>query len=98
MDQFPHPHEDGVVVDLRAPRERLRVNEHRLGGHPTVGDTRIPYDDVAALVATGEVRPEEVAEYYPGVTAEHARQAVDLAAQVDAGQGWVPLENAGRTA
>lgn len=69
----------GEVVDLRRPRAHLSVREQRLGGVPTVEGTRVPFDVVADLVADGSVRPDEVAGYYPGVSAEAARDALDFA-------------------
>ena len=72
------------VVNFLHPRPHLDVREHRLGGWPTAADTRVPFDSVAQLMATGEVSPEEVSRFYPTVTAEAARDAYDLAAEVDA--------------
>jgi uncharacterized protein (DUF433 family) len=66
------------VVDFLHPRERLEVRAARMGGWPTIVDTRIPYDTVADLVSTGEVPLDRVDYYYPGVDAEAAREALDF--------------------
>lgn len=66
------------VDPLLHPREGVEVNPSRLGGWPTITGTRIPYDLVAALVADGTVAPERVSDYYPGVTARAALDALDF--------------------
>ena len=71
------------VVDLIHPRPHLDVREHRLGGWPTAQDTRVPYDSVALLMATGEVGPEDVARFYPTVSAAAAADALDFAREVE---------------
>jgi uncharacterized protein (DUF433 family) len=70
------------VVDFLHPREHLEVRAGRIGGWPTIADTRIPYDTVADLVAAGDVALDEVGYYYPGVDADAARDAVDFQASV----------------
>ncbi|MFE3138990.1 DUF433 domain-containing protein [Streptomyces scopuliridis] len=42
----------------------------------------MPASDVAALVRDG-VPPDQIAEFYPGVTAEAARVAADFSEYVD---------------
>lgn len=59
------------VVNFRHPRARLSVREQRVGGWPTIDGTRVPYDTVARLVAGG-VSAEDVARFYPTVSAEGA--------------------------
>lgn len=71
-----------LVVDFLHPRRRLEVRAGRMGGWPTIRDTRIPYDTIANLVAGGDVSLDEVNYYYPGVNAEAARDAVDFQATV----------------
>lgn len=44
--------------------------------------TRIPYDEVAALMRDG-VAAEEVSEFFPMVSADAARDAYDFASYVD---------------
>lgn len=66
------------VDPLLHPRQGVEVNPSRLGGWPTITGTRIPYDLVAALISDGSVPPERVSDYYPGVTAEAARDALDF--------------------
>jgi uncharacterized protein (DUF433 family) len=70
------------VVDFRAPRPHLEVRERRLGGWPTAENTRVPFDSIAALMATGEVSASQVQHYYPSVTAEAAMDAVSFADEV----------------
>lgn len=66
------------VDPLLRPREGVEVNPSRLGGWPTITGTRIPYDLVAALVSDGTVDPEKVGDFYPGVSASAARDALDF--------------------
>lgn len=71
-----------VVVDFLRPRKRLEIKAGRMGGWPTIADTRIPYDTIANLLAGGDIAPEDVGYYYPEVDAEAARDAVDFHAAV----------------
>ncbi len=66
-----------VVPDLYAPREELEVQPLTQAGTPVIRHTRVPYDIVAGLVADG-VAPEDVATYYPSVSAAAARDARDF--------------------
>ncbi|EHR53816.1 hypothetical protein SacmaDRAFT_5702 [Saccharomonospora marina XMU15] len=66
------------VVDFLHPRERLEVRAGRMGGWPTIVETRIPYDTIATLLADGEVPLADVSYYYPGVDAEAAKDALDF--------------------
>ena len=86
---FTHPNNKGFVVDFRAPRPRLEIDEHRLGGFPTIRGTRVAYDSVATLIADGSIAPEDAGEYYVGVDAKSAVDALDFYRQVEAKQGWV---------
>lgn len=86
---FSHPNRKGQVVDLRAPRPLLQVNERRMGGFPTIKNTRIPYDIIGNLIYDGDVSPSQVSDYYPGVTAADALDDLDFLKQVEAGEGWV---------
>ena len=65
------------VDDLLRPRVGVEVNPRRLGGWPTIAGTRVPFDLVAELVSDGTVAPEQVNQYYPGVSADAARDALD---------------------
>ena len=71
------------VVDLVHPRPNLEVSESRLGGWPTASNTRVPYDAVADLMATGEVDAHGVALFYPTVSVDAARDAQDFAREVE---------------
>ncbi|WP_237535248.1 DUF433 domain-containing protein [Streptomyces sp. SID3343] len=78
----------GVVVPrLFQPRRHLTVDPRTQGGVPVIAGTRVPYDVVAELVEDG-ITPDRVADYYPAVGPEAARDAVDFALYVDSfGQG-----------
>ena len=71
-----------TVVDFLHPRKRLEVRAGRMGGWPTIINTRVPYDTIADLVTGGDVALDEVSYYYPGVDAEAAGDAVDFHASV----------------
>lgn len=70
------------VADFRHPRPHLEVREGRIGGWPTIAATRIPYDQVASLVAGGDITPEQVPLFYPTVRPEAVADAVDFEAEV----------------
>jgi len=70
------------VPDLVNPRPLIQVREARLGGWPTIAGTRLAYDEVALLVADGSVSYERVSDFYPGVSPEAVRDAVEFARQV----------------
>lgn len=65
------------VDNLLRPRQGVEVNPSRLGGWPTITGTRVPFDLIAGLVDDGSVSPEQVPTFYPGVSAEAARDALD---------------------
>jgi uncharacterized protein (DUF433 family) len=69
------------VVDFRHPRAHLSVREQRVGGWPTIDGTRVPYDEVARLVAGG-ISPEDVSRFYPTVSAAGALDAVSFSEEV----------------
>ncbi|GII65302.1 hypothetical protein Skr01_53870 [Sphaerisporangium krabiense] len=70
------------IPDLLQPREHVTVDPAVRGGVPVIEGTRIPYDEVAALLRDG-VPAERISDYYPGVTASAARDAADFADYVD---------------
>jgi uncharacterized protein (DUF433 family) len=73
----------GVVVPhLLRPRPHVRIDPGTQGGQPVVTGTHVPSDAVAELVAEG-IPPEEIAAYYPGVTADAAHDAMSFARYVD---------------
>ncbi len=76
------PLDDFEVVDLLHPQKRISVDPAVRRGHPVVAGTRIGYDLVAGLVRDG-VPPEEIKDFYPGVSAAAARDAVSFADYVD---------------
>lgn len=70
------------IPDLLRPREHVTVDPEVRGGMPVIEGTRVPYDEVAALLRDG-VPPDRIADYYPNVTASAAADAVDFADYVD---------------
>lgn len=68
------------VVDFRRPRAHLEVREQRLGGWPTLADSRLPYDLIARY-AEGST-PEVVRRFYPTASLPAIRDAVDFHQQV----------------
>lgn len=75
-------HQGRDVASFTRPRSHLEVREHRLGGWPTIEQTRVPYDVVSDLVADGSVRPEQVTHFYPSVPADAVADAVSFAEEV----------------
>jgi uncharacterized protein (DUF433 family)/DNA-binding transcriptional MerR regulator len=65
------------VVDLYRPRPNLEVDPEVRGGFPVIRSTRVPYDQVATLVADG-LPARDVASFYPGVSAAAARDALSF--------------------
>ncbi|GHB10230.1 DUF433 domain-containing protein [Streptomyces chryseus] len=76
-------YQDGRRIPaLLSPREHLTVEPAVRGGEPVIHGTRIPATEVAALVRDG-IQPERIVDFYPGVSAEAARDAVDFSDYVD---------------
>ena len=73
---------DIEVPNLARPRQNISVDPGVRNGHPVVAGTRVPFEVVAGLVRDG-VPPEEIAQFYPSVNAEGARDAVDFAEYVE---------------
>jgi uncharacterized protein (DUF433 family) len=71
------------VVDFRRPRPHLQVREGRVGGWPTIADTRVPFDTIARLVDGGDIDPSEVKRFYPGVSAAAVADAVSFQQQIE---------------
>jgi uncharacterized protein (DUF433 family) len=70
------------IPALLTPRTYVSIDPAVRGGEPVIEGTRIPAAEVAALVRDG-ITPEQIGDFYPGVTAEAARDAVDFADYVD---------------
>jgi uncharacterized protein (DUF433 family) len=70
------------IPALLEPRPLVSVDPSVMSGHPVVSGTRVPFDLVAGLLRDG-MPAQAVADYYPGVSAEAARQALDYAEYVD---------------
>lgn len=76
------PLDDFEVPNLARPRQRIAVDPSTRHGIPVVIGTRVTYDKVASLIRDG-ITPEHIADYYPGVGAEAARDAASFADYVD---------------
>jgi uncharacterized protein (DUF433 family)/DNA-binding transcriptional MerR regulator len=73
----------GVLVPhLLHPRPGLSVDPESQGGTPVIAGTRVPYDTVAGLMRDG-VTAGQIANYYPSVSADAAKDALDFARYVD---------------
>ncbi len=70
------------IPPLLQPRAHVAVDPAIRGGVPVIEGTRVPYDEVAALLRDG-VPPERISDYYPSVTATAALDAADFADYVD---------------
>jgi uncharacterized protein (DUF433 family)/DNA-binding transcriptional MerR regulator len=73
------------IPDLLRPRDHVTVDPAVRGGIPVIEGTRVPYDEVAALVRDG-VPPERIRDYYPSVSDVAALEAADFADYVDSYQ------------
>ena len=82
LQAFPVAASEIEVPALEKPRKRISVNPAVRSGYPVIEGTRIAYDLVAGLVRDG-VPPDELKDYYPGVSAAAARDAVSFADYVD---------------
>lgn len=79
---------DVRVPPLFRPNDHIRVSPEIRFGHPVIVGTRVPYENVAALVADG-VPAKSISTYYPSVDAEAAADAWEFAKYVDS---WRPKE------
>ncbi|MBB4936874.1 uncharacterized protein (DUF433 family) [Streptosporangium album] len=70
------------IPSLLQPRTHVTVDPAVRGGVPMIEGTRVPYDEVAALLRDG-VSAERISEYYPSVTATAALDAADFADYVN---------------
>jgi uncharacterized protein (DUF433 family)/DNA-binding transcriptional MerR regulator len=70
------------IPDLLQPRPHIAIDPDVRGGEPVVEGTRIPAAEVAALVRDG-VAPEDVGEFFPGMSATAVRDAVDFTDYAD---------------
>jgi uncharacterized protein (DUF433 family) len=70
------------IPALLEPREHVQVDPGVRGGEPVIAGTRIPYDEVAAMLRDG-VAAEDIGEFFPQVSPAAARDAYDFASYVD---------------
>lgn len=67
------------VPNLLRPARHLTVDPARMAGIPVIDGTRIPFDTIAQLVDGRTIHAEDVKHYYPAVSIEAARDAVEFA-------------------
>lgn len=67
-----------TVPNLLHPRDHLDIQEDRLSGWPTISGTRIPFDTIAALAHHDDMDIDDIRYYYPQVSAEAVRDAIDF--------------------
>jgi len=83
------------VVPLERPAPGVLVDPEVRAGYPVIEGTRVGYDQVAGLLAD-DVPAEEIAEFFPAVTASKARGAQQFAEYVQLYQpGGSPERAAG---
>lgn len=92
LTAFRGPH-DREVVPLYRPTPGVAVDLEIRGGYPVIAETRVPYDMVASLLED-EVTAEEVAGFYPAVSADAARGALAFARYVDGYRSRSALDRA----
>lgn len=68
----------GVVVPFQRPMPNLQVDGSRMGGWPTIRETRIAFDAVASLVDGETITVDNIGHFYPTVTPDAARDAVEF--------------------
>lgn len=73
---------DREVVPLYRPKPGVAVDPEIRGGYPVIAGTRVPYDVVASLLEDG-VGADDVAAFYPAVSAGAARGALAFARYVE---------------
>lgn len=73
---------DVEIPALLQPRPRITIDPGVRLGHPVITGTRVPYENVASLVADG-VPADQVRDYYPSVDTDSAQDAADFATYVD---------------
>lgn len=69
------------VLPLERPVRGIMINPDVRSGYPVIEDTRVAYDQVTGLLDDG-VPEEEIAFFYPSVSAEAARGAREFARYV----------------
>lgn len=72
------------VPALAHPRPGLTVDPDRLGGWPTIGNSRIGYDHIAGLIDGDTITVDDIPYYYPSVSPEQAADALSLFEEVKA--------------
>lgn len=72
------------IPALFKPRPRIVIDPGVRLGHPVIAGTRVPFENVADLVADG-VPVDQIRDYYPDVDAGAASEALDFAEYVE---GW----------
>ncbi|WP_157693507.1 DUF433 domain-containing protein [Pseudarthrobacter equi] len=70
------------VVDFRHPKQHITIDRDRLGGWPTIDQTRIAFDTITRLVDGETIRVEDVEYYYPTVSRAAAIDALELGDEI----------------
>lgn len=71
------------VVNFERPAPHLRVHPRTLGGFPVVDGTRVPFDVVAQMVDDHTVFVDDIPDYFPRVSVDAARDAVEFGREID---------------
>lgn len=79
---------DVQIPPLHRPNDHVEIDPEIRLGHPVVVGTRVPYENVAGLVADG-VSMSSIKDYYPSVDADAAADVWEFAEYVDR---WRPRE------
>jgi uncharacterized protein (DUF433 family) len=69
------------VVPLKRPVPGVTVDPDVRSGYPVIEGTRVGYDQVTGLLED-DVAAEDIAEFFPAVTADKARSAQEFAEYV----------------
>ncbi|WP_084617126.1 DUF433 domain-containing protein [Ornithinimicrobium pekingense] len=72
------------VVPFQRPTRGIQVELKRMGGWPTIEGTRIAYDTISGFIGNEETNFALLHHFYPGVSDEAARGAVELTMRVGA--------------
>ncbi|MFB0835711.1 DUF433 domain-containing protein [Arthrobacter halodurans] len=72
---FTNLHGDNVVPFQR-PMPHLEVDADKMGGWPTIANTRVAFDAVAGIVDGDTITVDQVSHFFPTVTTAAAQDAI----------------------